>query len=50
MEGPLKNDNKHGHRRRPTMFRFIWLSGFSGEDFKEINQLETRIVCGGHVC
>jgi hypothetical protein len=21
-----------------------------GEDFLEINQLETRIVCGGHVC
>jgi hypothetical protein len=22
----------------------------SGEDFLEINQSETRIVCGGHVC
>jgi hypothetical protein len=21
-----------------------------GEDFLEINQSETRIVCGGHVC
>jgi ribosomal protein L32E len=34
----------------PTKFRFIWPSGFRGEDFLEINQLETRIVCGGHVC
>jgi hypothetical protein len=24
-------------------------SGFKGEDFLEINQSETRIVCGGHV-
>ena len=23
---------------------------FRGEDFLEINQSETRIVCGGHVC
>ena len=34
----------------PTKFRFIWQSYFSGEDFLEINQSETRIVCGGHVC
>jgi hypothetical protein len=34
----------------PTMFRFIWQSGFRGDDFLEINQSETRIVCGGHVC
>jgi hypothetical protein len=28
-----------------------WLiSGFRGEYFLEINQSETRIVCGGHVC
>ena len=32
----------------PTKFRFIWQSGYR-EDFLEINQLETRIVCGGHV-
>jgi hypothetical protein len=25
-------------------------SGFRGEDFLEINQSETRIACGGHVC
>jgi hypothetical protein len=37
-------------RMIPTMFRFIWSSGFRGEDFLEINQSETRIVCGGHVC
>ena len=29
---------------------FIWLSGFRGEDFLEINQSKTRIVCGGHLC
>jgi hypothetical protein len=34
----------------PTKFRFIWLSGFRGEDFLEIDQSETRIACGGHVC
>jgi hypothetical protein len=28
--------------------RFIWQSGFR-EEFLEINQSETRIVCGGHV-
>jgi hypothetical protein len=32
-----------------TKFRFIWPSGFRGEDFLEINQSETRIVCGGSV-
>jgi hypothetical protein len=30
----------------PTKFRFIWQSSFRGEDFLEINQSETRIVCG----
>jgi hypothetical protein len=34
---------------RPTKFRFIWPSGFRGDDFLEINQSETRIACGGHV-
>jgi hypothetical protein len=29
---------------------FIWPNGFRGEDFLEINQSETRIACGGHVC
>jgi hypothetical protein len=33
----------------PTKFWFIWQSGFR-EDFLEINQSETRIACGGHVC
>ena len=33
----------------PTKFQFIWESGFR-EDFLEINQSETRIACGGHVC
>jgi hypothetical protein len=30
--------------------RFIWPSAFSGDDFLEINQSETRIACGDHVC
>ena len=34
----------------PTKFRFIWLSSFKGEDFLEIDQPETRLVYGGHVC
>jgi hypothetical protein len=36
-------------RMLPTKFRFIWQSGFRGDDFLEINQSETRIACGGHV-
>jgi RNA-splicing ligase RtcB len=27
----------------PTKFRFIWQSGFGGEDFLEIIQSETKI-------
>jgi hypothetical protein len=34
----------------PTKFRFICPSGFSAEFFLEINQSETRLSCGGHVC
>ena len=34
----------------PTKFRFIWPSGFEGEDLKKIGRSETRIACGGHVC
>jgi hypothetical protein len=37
-------------RMLPTKFRFIWQSGFREEDFLEINQSETRIAFGGHVC
>jgi hypothetical protein len=33
----------------PTMFRFIWQSGFREEYFLEINQSEKRIALGGHV-
>jgi hypothetical protein len=29
--------------------RFIWQLSFRGENL-EIDQLETRIACGGHVC
>ena len=28
----------------------VWLESFKGEDFLEIDQSETRIACGGHVC
>ena len=34
----------------PIKFRFIWSSGYRGEDWKKIGQSETRIACGGHVC
>jgi hypothetical protein len=37
-------------RMLPTKFGFIWPGGFRGEDFLEINQSETRMACGGHVC
>jgi hypothetical protein len=33
----------------PTKFQLIWPSRFRGEEFKKIDQSETRIVCGGHV-
>jgi hypothetical protein len=36
-------------RTIPAKFQFIWPSGYREEDFLEINQSETRIVCGGHV-
>jgi hypothetical protein len=34
----------------PTKFHFIWPSGFRGKAFLEIDQSETRIAYGGHVC
>jgi hypothetical protein len=34
----------------PTMFPFICQSGLREEDFLEINQSETRIAFGSHVC
>ena len=37
-------------RLAPTKFQFIWPSSFRGEEFLEINQSETRIAYGGHVC
>jgi hypothetical protein len=33
----------------PTKFRFIWPSGYRGEDSLEINLSETRIACGGRL-
>jgi hypothetical protein len=32
-----------------SKFKFIWENSFR-EDFLEINQSKTRMVCGGHVC
>jgi hypothetical protein len=37
-------------RMLPNELRFIWPSDFRGDDFLEINQSETRIVCDSHVC
>jgi hypothetical protein len=34
----------------PIKFLFIWPSGFREEYFLEINQSETRIARGSHVC
>ena len=34
----------------PTKFQFIWENSFREEDSLEINQSETRIAYGGHVC
>ena len=38
------------HRLLPTKIQFICLSGFRRNDFLEIDQSETRIAFGGHVC
>jgi hypothetical protein len=34
--------------QREVIIRFHY--GFRGEEFLEINESETRIACGGHVC
>jgi hypothetical protein len=36
--------------RRPLTFHILIFSSDRVEDFLEINQSETRIACGGHVC
>jgi hypothetical protein len=36
--------------RLPIKIRLLWQSDFKGEDFSEIDQLETKITCGGHIC
>ena len=48
---------RNGNRNRgPSIdafyqiFHFIWESSYRGEDFLEINQSETRMACGGHIC
>jgi hypothetical protein len=33
-----------------TKFHIIWPSGFRGKAVLEIDQSETRIAYGGHVC
>ena len=34
----------------PAKYCFIWPSGFRGADFQKIDQPETRISYGDHVC
>jgi hypothetical protein len=34
----------------PIKFQFIWPSGFREEEFLEIDQSETGIAYGRHVC
>jgi hypothetical protein len=33
-----------------SVHNFIWPNGFRGEICLEINQSDTRIICGGLVC
>jgi hypothetical protein len=46
------NQNLVGNILRRSSIKIAHLvpSGFRGEDFLEINQSQTRIVCGGQVC
>jgi hypothetical protein len=51
----MDRDEMNNLYRKPPIdasyqVRFIWQSGFRGEDFLEIIQSETRIVYGGHIC
>jgi hypothetical protein len=43
------NLNRGSSIDTPTKFRFIWPTGFKRRLW-EIDQSETRIYCGGHVC
>jgi hypothetical protein len=38
----MSNSHRGPSIDAPYHFRFIWQSGFRGEDFLEINQSETR--------
>jgi hypothetical protein len=44
MEGPLAMLIENLPWMLPTKFRFIWPSGFRGEDFLEINQSEKLLI------
>ena len=46
----LRKPNTEPSLRASHQIAVHWLLGFRGEDFLEINQLETRIACGDHVC
>jgi hypothetical protein len=53
----LSEMGRNGNRNRgPSIdafyqiFHFIWESSYREEDFLEINQSETRMACGGHIC
>jgi hypothetical protein len=47
---PLKPLGQMNRNLVGTIYGRSSISGFRREDFLEINQSETRIACGGHVC
>jgi glucose dehydrogenase len=46
----LAKGNVNFYHQLASVVWCLWESGFRGEDFLEINQSETRMACGGHVC